>query len=206
MRADVGIIVATADRRPDMLRTELESIAVAMTVAKAHGIRSELVIAHDRDGVGVAETLLAGLEGTDARFTTFWGDDDYMLPAYIDAHMAVASEGFDVVAGSMVLANDILERTGERILPVATMADFLDGQVTVNDGAFVRAESRVLFRPERGRAMMMTFWMDMLAAGRRFGVVTEPTWLYRRHDGQLSASWSEAEWALRDLVVAEHRA
>ena len=206
MRADVGIVIATADRRPEMLRTELESIAVAMTVAKAKGVRSEVVIAHDYDGAGVAETLAAGLGRTDARYTSFWGDDDWMMPDYIVRHLALAAEGFDVVAGSMVLADANLDRTGERILPPARLADFLVNQVTVNDGALVRAETRVPLRPERGRAMMMTFWMDMLAAGRTFGVVTEPTWVYRQHPGQLSSSWSAEDFAMRHAAIAEHRA
>lgn len=204
MSADVGIVIATADERPEMLRVELDSIAVAMAAARLKGIRCELVIAHDLDREGVAATLAAGLGRTDARYTSFWGDDDLMLPDYIVRHMAVAAEGFDVVAGSMVLADANLDRTGERILPPAVMADFLRNAVTVNDGALVRADARVPLRPERGRAMMMTFWMDMLAAGRRFGVVTEPTWVYRQHPGQLSAAWSPDEMALRYAAIAEH--
>ena len=205
MRADVAIIIATAGERPTLLATCLRSIRTARYTAWCRGISTEIVIERDEERTGVAATLLRGLAKTNSTWTSFWGDDDYMAPDYIWRHVRCA-EYFDVMANSMILADAELHRTGERHLPVARLADFLEGNVTVNDGAFIRASSRVAFKPWRGRAMMMTFWMDMLAAGRRFGVIDEPLWTYRQHPGQLSASWSPVEMALRDLAIAEHAA
>lgn len=204
---DVAVIIATTGERPAMLARELASIDVAKLVAFSHGFSTDVIVERDPKRTGVAPTLLRGLARSKARFTTFWGDDDLMLPDYLWAHLRLAEdEGLDVVSNSYRRADEALNPTSEWHLPVATMADFLDGRCTVNDGALVRSSARVPFRPERGRAMMLTFWMDMLAAGRRFGTISEPYWYYRRHPGQLSASWSEAEMALREAAIDEHRA
>ena len=59
-------------------------------------------------------------------------------------------------------------------------------------------------RPERKRAVMMTFWLAMAAKGAKFGVVKQPTWLYRRHDGNLSNGRSDYDNELRRQAMAEY--
>lgn len=82
------------------------------------------------------------------------------------------------------------------------------GDVRCNDGSLVRRDSigDITFRPERERAMMMTFWLAMASAGKRFGVVEEPTWLYRRHSTNLSNQRSAHDNALRQEALAEYAA
>lgn len=153
---------------------------------------------------GVAGALSAGFEKVDSEFYALWGDDDAFLPNWFRLHLDKIAEGFDVVAGSYWKAGPKLQLKRHVILPVATLDDLKVGKVTVNDGALVRTASAVPFRPERERAMMMTFWLAMASQGRRFASIQEPTWLYRRHDGNLSNQRSERDNRLRYEAMAEY--
>jgi len=222
--ADITIVAATYNR-PAMLEVELHSILASagmvpetvriLVVDDCSDTRdAEKVI--QRLGVdylrlpenrGVAGALAAGFEQVDSPYYSFWGDDDYMMPRYFQLHLAKIREGFDVVAGSYWKANADLKLGRDILLPVATFDDLKRGKVTVNDGALVRRESLgdITFRPERERAMMMTFWQAMAAKGAKFGVVEEPTWLYRRHAGQLSERKpSPHDMELRQAAIAEY--
>jgi hypothetical protein len=94
------------------------------------------------------------------------------------------------------------------VLPVATRELLLQGKVTCNDGSLVRRDSigDIRWQPERERAMVMTFWLAMTTGGRKFAVVEEPTWYYRRHEGQLSEFPPDAhEQRLRNAAIAQYR-
>ena len=225
MRPDVTVIVATYDR-PDMLGTELHSIlAAAGTVRErvqvlvvddasptmaAWALCKRLDVDYIRRDVngGVAATLATGFEASDSRYTTFWGDDDYMLPTWFAYHLE-AIQRADVVSGSYWFADADLNPTSRWELPVGTLADLLEDRVTVNDGALCRREviERVGLRPERGRAMMLTLWLALARAGVRFATVSEPTWYYRRHAGNMSGQLplviDEQFLALRREAIAE---
>lgn len=156
---------------------------------------------------GVAGALSAGFDQVDTELYALWGDDDAFLPNWFKKHLSKIAEGYDVVAGSFWRTDANLNRKKRAvILPVATFEDLKRGDVRVNDGALVRTESAVKFRPERERAMMMTFWLAMAAKGCKFGVVTEPTWLYRRHATNLSNKRSVHDNELRREAMAEYAA
>lgn len=221
---DVTIVIATHDR-PEMLRVELESIMTAanlvndvvrmIVVDDASATNEAQFIAAEYDAdylrnptnLGVYGTLVRGFAEVDSPFYSFWGDDDYMMPNWFELHLAKIAEGYDVVAGSYWLADATLKRTSQVILPVAKLADLKRGDVKVNDGALVRRSSlgSIRYRPERERATLLTFWLDMAAAGKRFGVIEEPTWLYRRHPGNLSNFRSVRDNAMRRKTLAEYR-
>lgn len=198
-------VLASASLVPNRVRIlvvdDCSTIPGAEQVAKGLGV-DYMALPENR---GVAWALAAGFEQVDTELYALWGDDDAFLPNWFPLHLSKIAEGYDVVAGSFWRTNAKLVPKRSSILPVANLDDLRIGKVTCNDGALVRTESAVPFRPERERAMMMTFWLAMAAAGRRFGVVTEPTWLYRRHRGQLSESRpSEHDMQLRRAAMAEY--
>lgn len=220
---DVTIVVATYNR-PAMLDVMLRSIrrsAVmvpnkvrivvvddasetmeAKAISKAH--RADYLRLPENCGVAVA--LAAGFEKVDTPYYALWGDDDAFLPDWFPLHLSKIAEGYDVVAGSYWLADANLKPRKRVILPVATLDRLRRGSVTCNDGSLVRRDALgdITFRPERERAMMMTFWLAMAAAGKRFAVVEKPTWLYRRHATNLSNQRSAHDNRLRAEAMAEY--
>jgi GT2 family glycosyltransferase len=224
MTADVTIVVATHNR-PTYLEVMLGSILASAAKVKeqtrilvvddasetmdACDIAKRLGCDYLRNpqNLGVAGTLAAGFAQVDSPFYAFWGDDDFLLPNWFPLHVKKMAEGWDVVAGSYWRTDANLNRKKRAvILPPATFEDLRQGRVTCNDGSLVRRDSLgdITFRPERERAMMMTFWLAMAAAGKRFGVIEEPTWLYRRHATNLSNQRSAHDNALRRDAIAEY--
>ena len=222
---DITIVIATYNRPAylqEMLRSVLEAAdrvpnKVKLVVIDDHSDTIEtknVVYDFGLDKIdyyrlpenrGVAGALYAGFQHVDTEFYALWGDDDVFLPNWFTLHLAKIAEGFDVVAGSYWRTDANLNRKKRAvILPVATLDDLMEGHNACNDGALVRTERALPFRPDRERAMMMTFWMAMLAAGRTFGVVEKPTWLYRRHTTNLSLHRSEHDNELRRQAIAEY--
>lgn len=224
MNADVTIVVATYNR-PAFLRVELHSILASAAMVPT--IKTKILVVDDhsdnldaknvaydlqvgylrlKENGGVARALAAGFEQVDSPYYALWGDDDYFLPRWFPLHLAKIAEGFDVVAGSYAMTDADLKPTREVILPVATYENLRNGNVQCNDGSLVRREAigDITFRPERERAMMMTFWQAMAAKGAKFGVIEEPTWLYRRHATNLSNKRSRHDNALRIEAIKEH--
>ena len=228
MKPDVSIIVATYDR-PAMLETELHSILAAAATVRE---RVQVLVVDDasptmaawaickRLGVdylrrpengGVAMTLADGFRESRGAMTSFWGDDDFMLPIWFERHLEAIREA-DVVSSSYWFADAELQPTSRWTLPVGRLEDLLEDRVTVNDGALCRREviEAVGLRPERERAMMLTLWLALAKAGVRFATVDEPTWLYRRHAGNMSGRLplrpDEHFVALRREAIAEARA
>lgn len=220
---DVTIVVATHDR-PAYLEVELQSILASAATVKAttrvlvvddasatmaaREIAKRLGVDYVRlpENVGVARTLLAGFERVDSTYYALWGDDDFFLPNWFALHLERIEQGFDVVSGSYLRTDAELNRTKGIILAPVTLRDLRGGRVSANDGSLVRraAVDGIAFRPERERAMMMTFWLAMASAGRRFSTITEPTWLYRRHDGNMSRTLSPHDLRLRRQAMAEY--
>lgn len=220
---DITIVVATHNR-PAFLEVELQSILASAANVKAEtriivvddasatmaarGIAKRLGVDYVRnpENVGLARTLLAGFERVDSTYYAFWGDDDYFLPNWFQLHLERIEQGFDVVSGSYWRTDAELNRTKLRVLAPVTFADLCIGRVSANDGSLVRrvAVDGISFRPERERAMMMTFWLAMAAGGRRFSTIEEPTWLYRRHGGNMSNELSEHDLDLRRQAMADY--
>src|SRR5688572_5078881 len=105
---DVTIIVATYNR-PEMLEVELHSILASAVVVKAQGISTRILVVDDcsddmaargitkrlgvdylrrKENGGVAQTLAMGVEQSDSTYFSLWGDDDYMLPRYLQLHLS----------------------------------------------------------------------------------------------------------------------
>lgn len=222
MTADVTIIVATHNR-PKMLEVELHSILASAAMVKetirvlvvddasetmeAKALTKRLGVDYLRlsENVGIAGTLAAGYDASDSPFTSFWGDDDYMLPRYLPLHLAKMAEGHDVVSSSYWWADADLGLVRQVSLAPVTLADLLRGQVSANDGSLLRrsALGDIVWRPERERAMLMTMWLALAKAGARFTTLSEPTWLYRRHDANMSNHLSDHDAALRKEAIAE---
>ncbi len=217
---DVTIIVGTYNR-PEMLEVELHSILASAATVKPKGIETRIVVVDDSSptlsakavakklGVdyvrlpenrGIAEVLHAGFQQVDTPYYALWGDDDYFLPRWFALHLAKIAEGFDVVAGSYWWADADLKPGKQETLPPATFAQLRKGKVACNDGSLVRRDAigDVTWRPHLETAMMMGFWVDMAAKGASFAAIEEPTWLYRRHDNNLSARLR------RDALRSDH--
>lgn len=222
---DVTIVVATYNR-PQMLQTELYSIlASAATVTASVRVlvvddASPTMAAQDvceRVGVdyirratngGVAATLATGFEQVDSPYYAFWGDDDFMLPRWFKLHLERIAEGHDVVSSSFWLTDADLAPYQQYTLEPVTMADLLANSVSANDGSLVRRDAVERLRPERERAMMLTLWLSLAAAGKSFSTITEPTWYYRRHAGNISTflvSRRDARfYEMRRQAIAEY--
>jgi GT2 family glycosyltransferase len=219
----IDIVVATYNR-PAYLEVMLRSIRdsaarvpnkVRIIVVDDHSDTDEAHLVAKQFGadylrlpenLGVAGALYAGFDRVDADLYALWGDDDFLLPNWFPTHLAKIAEGFDIVAGSYWMADSDLTPTRKVILPVATFDELRKGNVQCNDGSLVRREALgdVQFRPERERAMMMTFWLAMAAMGAKFGVVSDPTWLYRRHATNLSNHRSDHDNELRRQAIAPY--
>lgn len=224
MTADVTLVIATYNR-PAMLKVELLSILASAAMVPKTNVRilvvddasetldakhvcTDLWVEYLRlpHNLGVAGALAAGFEQVDSPYYALWGDDDFFLPRWFPLHLAKMAEGYDVVAGSYWKAGPELHLKRQVILPPATFAALRQGTVTCNDGSLVRRDSLgdIQFRPERERAMMMTFWQAMAAKGAKFTSLTEPTWLYRRHETNLSNHRSEHDNQLRQAATADY--
>jgi glycosyltransferase involved in cell wall biosynthesis len=222
---DVTIVVVTYNR-PAMLDVMLQSVwtsagevseAVRVIVVDdcsptedAKPIAKKWACDYVRlpENRGVGGALAAGFELVDSPYYALWGDDDFLLPNWFPLHLATMAEGWDVVAGSYWKADANLKQRRKVVLPPATFAALKRGNVQCNDGSLVRRDSigEVKFRPERERAMMMTFWLAMAAQGAKFTAIREPTWLYRRHSSNLSNQLTEHDASLRRAAVAEYAA
>lgn len=220
---EITIIVCTYDR-PAMLAVELESIVAsaatvpdavriivvddasptddAKWIAKRHGVE---YLRRSENG-GVARTIVSGFEKVDSPYFAIWGDDDFMLPSWFSRHLKRIREGFDVVSGSYWRADGNLHPKRRMILRPVTLGALLRNEVSANDGSLVRtaALNGIPWRPERERAMVMTMWLALASAGKTFSAIAEPTWLYRRHPGQLSYRPSEHFMELRRASIAEY--
>lgn len=223
---DVTLVVATYNR-PAWLEVELQSMLAsasqvpvstriivvddASDTMAARDIAKRLGVDYVRNprNMGLAPTLVAGFERVDSTYYALWGDDDYFLPNWFALHLERIEQGYDVVSGSYWKTDADLHRAkAPTTLAPVTLDDLRAGRVSANDGSLVRRDSvdGLAFRPERERAMMMTFWLAMASAGRTFSTLTEPTWLYRRHATNLSNHLSEHDLALRHAAMAEYAA
>ena len=54
--------------------------------------------------------------------------------------------------------------------------------------------------------MMMTMWLALATARKRFATLTEPTWYYRRHKGNMSGrkKMTRRDHELRAEAMAEY--
>lgn len=225
---DVTIVVATYNR-PEWLEVELHSMLASAATVKPRGISTRIIVVDDasdtmaarevctRLGVdyirnpenrGLSPTLMAGIERIDSPYFATWGDDDYFLPRWFPLHMDRIAEGHDVVSASYWRTDADLRPTKEVILAPVTMADLSRGQCAANDGSLVRTDKvdPSWWRPERELAMAISMWLALMAAGRSFSTLLEPTWLYRRHANNVSDHLTPEHWKQRADAAAEFAA
>jgi glycosyltransferase involved in cell wall biosynthesis len=225
---DVTIVVATHDR-PEMLEVELHSILASAATVKPRGIETRVIVVDDASATmaardiaarlevdyvrrptngGVAQTLVTGFDLVDSPYYSLWGDDDYMLPRWFALHLDAIEQGYDVVAASYWKTDAALRPMKQVTLQPVRLADLRAGQVWANDQSLVRrsALEGIRWRPERERAMLMTMWLALASAGRKFTSLDEPTWLYRRHATNLSNQLTEHDMSLRLEAMAEYAA
>lgn len=221
--SDVTIIIVTYDR-PAWCEVALCS---ALTTAAVAGVETRILLLDNAGPVEYAEGLAArygvgylrmptntveaaptAFGQVDSAYAAVLYDDDVLLPRWLAAHLEVMAEGYDIVAGSYNLTDADLRVTGSWVLQPATFDDLRVGIVSVNDGSLIRmaAIEGASWRPDLQPWLWLAMWLQLAALGRRFGVVTEPTWLYRQHNGQHTARLDEHDHAIRAAVLAEYAA
>lgn len=216
--SDVTIIVATYDR-PAWCEVALHSALAAadgfdarilvLDNASPTDYARRLATRYGTDYLRMArngpEFMAAAFSRVDSTYAAVLYDDDVMLPRWLPAHLEIMEQGFDVVAGSFHLTDAELRVTGTRILRPATLEDLRAGIVSCNDGSLIRTAvlDGVRWRTDRQPFIWLATWLQLAAKGARFGAVTEPTWLYRQHGGQMIRNLSEHDREQRALVLAE---
>lgn len=210
---DVTIIVTTYDR-PGYLPQCLASLPdVRVLVVDdsiggyARRIAAGAEYMRTSGQVGTSRARLLGLAQVDTPYFAFFDDDDVMLPNWLPLHLAKMAEGFDVVGSWHWETDAALNHVELKELAAPTLAGLLAVQVTVSDNALIRrsALDGCSWYPERKHVMMFTMWLALMAKGRKFAMIEEPTWLYRQHGANQSPSTrdpADAEW--RRIAVAEH--
>ncbi|HEY6012723.1 MAG TPA: glycosyltransferase [Candidatus Limnocylindrales bacterium] len=196
--SDLTVIIATAGQRPAMLDEAVRSVPKGVPI---------VVVDDATLGVGYARARLIGLQDVTSEYIAFLDDDDVLGPDWLTKSLALAEDGCDVVAASYWETDASLQPIHSVALMPATLSRLLGGHCPVNDGALIRRSvlEGVTWHPERDTVMMFSLWLDLLARDARFGVVTEPVWYHRVHEGQMSRTIGEQDAAWRAQAIAEHR-
>ncbi len=174
------------------------------SVADRYAVRYHRITEHDgRRDPGIA--IATGIQLVETSHHLVFGDDDAMLPMHVSAAMSLVEGGADVVSTSYWLTDALLIPTREVVLTLPHLGDLARGYSLVNDGAVVRTElvRDLTWDPSLTGIMLLPLWVSLLLDERVFAVSTTPTWLYRRHDGNISAELSDDDRAIRDRVVAD---
>lgn len=209
---DVTVIVATYER-PAWLEGALRSIEQSADVARQDGVRTRVIVVDDASPTDatrrVCESLrmeymrvaekgagrdpaaprALGLERVESEFFCFFDDDDEMLPEHLSRHVALLRNGADVAVSSY-WSTDRELRPYRRHVPMRpTLGLLLAGHNPVNDHALQRtATCRSVWDPANGEAAPFAAWLELLYRGAGFERVMDPTFLYRRHRGNMSVT------------------
>jgi glycosyltransferase involved in cell wall biosynthesis len=230
VKDDVTVVIPTR-HRPDLLATTLHSVQVAVDEARRAGWRARVLVVDDasedegtreaaqaarvgyvrvpeHDGRNnPASAIILGVSAVETPYLTLFGDDDIMLPRYLVAHLEKLAPGFDLCSGSYVKADGKLHVLNEVILPEPHLGDLLGGRIVINDGAMVRTElmQAAPWDAGLGQQVLYPVWLTILTGGARVTTVPEVTWLYRRHEGNISDQLSEQDAAQRLAVSASFK-
>ncbi|WP_418060574.1 glycosyltransferase family 2 protein [Pimelobacter simplex] len=228
MSPSITVIVPTR-HRPDYLDVTVRSILTAAAELQvAHGVGTRVLVVDDApdnddalevtrrlgaDYVRVEEhdgrkdpgaAIVLGVQNVTSTYQTIFGDDDIMLPRHLTAAWELLQDGYDVVSSSFTVVDARLAPLQTRLLEPAHIGDLVAGHTWMNDGSFVAHELvRDLDWDVALEAhMLVPIWGRLLLDGRRFGQVREATWLYRRHDANISqTAHSPHDRALREKVL-----
>ena len=233
MTSSLTVIVPTRERSAFLAPTIASVLAAAAEAERTVGVRTEILVvddASDDDGAtrAVAERLgtryhrivehdgrrdpgvaiATGVQLVETSHHLLFGDDDAMLPMHVSTAMPFVADGADVVSTSYHLTDALLRPTETVVLEQPHIGDLARGYSLVNDGAVVRTElvRDLTWDPTLTGIMLLPLWVRLMLDGREFAVSTTPTWLYRRHDGNISAELSEADQGIRDRVIADLQA
>ncbi|MBB1482826.1 glycosyltransferase [Tessaracoccus sp. MC1865] len=155
---------------------------------------------HDgRNDPGAAIKL--GTARVDTEFQSLFGDDDIALIRHLPtAFQRLEDQAIDVVSNSFHIVDANLQVTNSVVLKPTGLADITQGRTALNDGSFVRHDLIRDFEFDLSLEahMLPPMWTKLMLDEARFSIIEEPTWLYRRHDGNLSNSaMSERDRELR---------
>jgi glycosyltransferase involved in cell wall biosynthesis len=179
-----------------------EDDGATRSVAERYAVRYHRITEHDgRRDPGVA--IATGVQLVDTDCHLLFGDDDAMLPMHISLAMNLVGDGADVVSTSYYLTDSRLVPTREVVLPQPHLGDLARGYSLVNDGAVTRTElvRDLTWDPALTGIMLLPLWVTLALDDRVFAVSTTPSWLYRRHDANISAALSDDDLAIRARVV-----
>ena len=228
---DVTVVIPTRNRA-ELLATTLHSIQVAVDEARRAGWSTRVLVVDDcsddsstidtvraagfdvirveeHDGRNnPASAIVLGVGAATSTYVTLFGDDDIMLPRFLLAHLERLAQGYDLVAGSYLRTDSSLLTVREITLPEPSLGDLLAGSIAINDGAMVRTD---LFQAgpwdaSLDQQVIYPVWLTLMTLGVRATSLTEPTWLYRRHDANISDAPVAEDGAQRVAVVAPFRA
>lgn len=233
---ELTVIVPTRER-PGLLRETLESILASADVAKRRlGAEVAVCVVDDASPTGssreVAESLAArgvsylrieehdgrrdpgaaiklGVSAATTPYLTIFGDDDVMLAEHISIHLRAMRRGSDVSAATFRETDAQLRLKELSRRRPARLGDYLAGRININDGAFVRTEliQAVELDPALLAQMLYPVWATLLIDGRKFTFSRKVTFLYRRHDANISSVNQDSEdAALRVMLREKYRA
>lgn len=142
-----------------------------------------------------------GIANVDTEYYSLFGDDDIALPRHFVLAFERLGEGVDVLSSSFHVVDEHLAVRNTVVLRPTGVADIVAGRTALNDGSFVRhALVRDIELDVSLEAHMLPpMWAELMAdESVRFAIVEEPSWLYRRHAGNISGSaLSERDLELR---------
>jgi Glycosyl transferase family 2 len=231
-RPEVTVIVPTRER-PHYLRTTLLSILASAAeaectmdggtrilvvddasetdstrrVAESLGVDYVRIAEHDgRFQPGSAIRL--GVSKVDTPYYTIFGDDDIMLPRHLPLHLRNLRDGIDVSSASFHITDSSLTLVRTVLLRQPHLGDLLAGKIRINDGSVTRTEivSDLDFDPSLDAQILYPIWATLLIRGHSFKAEPEPTFLYRRHDANISDRGGPADQEIRDEIQAKMRA
>jgi glycosyltransferase involved in cell wall biosynthesis len=211
VKPDVTIIVSTYDR-PDWLAVSLNSIKTSAAFARLRGIDSRILVVDDASpgdatrevaqALGVdylrnpvndgrndpACARVLGIATVDSPYFAFFDDDDIMLPRWVRLHVEAMERGVDVCSSAYIRTDAALVPTRTTVPLVATMGDLLIGRISINTHSLIRTERalEVPWETEWENVMELQVWLELMFRGCHFDRLTEPTYLHRRHDANMS--------------------
>jgi hypothetical protein len=210
----ITIIVPTR-HRPDFVAVAARSIQTsAAELMRARGVPTRVLVVDDApdndeteqmartlgvDYLKVPEhdglrdpgaAIVLGVQNVDTQYQAVFGDDDVMLPRHLVAAVDKLEQGFDVVSCSFQVGDLSLRPYYKTVILEQTcLGDLIAGHTTVNDGSLVPHDlvKGLDWDVTLLGQMLVPIWGELMLAGHTFGVVEEPTWIYRRHGANLSS-------------------
>lgn len=232
MTADVTIIVSTYDR-PAWLAVSLNAIKTSAAFARLRSIETRILVVDDaspgeatrdvaralgvdylrnpvndgRNDPAVARVL--GISAVDSPYFAFFDDDDVMMPRWVRIHVEAMERGVDVCSSAYIRTDGDLVPTRTVVPEVATMGDLLAGRISINTHSLIRTDGAraVPWETEWENVMELQVWLELMFQGCHFDRLTEPTYLHRRHDANMSDRTvrDPRDAELRRLMIERYR-